>query len=249
MKKAILIFLAVLTVLYCKDSDKEQQEPVSNSNPIPMVEEKKDPKEIVKQIKKNFFETNEDVLYYLNYEEFPQLSIDKLKTWSIFRDRKAFALSAFDPQSQNDKEVTQSSQNVFSLGFEGEKDEQGYLNIRGETRLAGELKKVHCIEFTKEYTDCKFFFDNIVFDNSEYHPYDGSTNQVIIRSRNDIVFYVTVPQEGEYFPAFHWTGPAKSQVLNESFRRAYREYRKDPSAPPPSKYGYDEEKMKTWEQD
>lgn len=248
MKNALLLFLILSTVLYCKEKEIEQLGPSVNSKSALKAEEKKDPKEIIEQIKKNFFDPNEDILFQLKYEDFPEVNITKLKTWGIFRAEEGFSLHEFDHHSQKEKEVIQNSGTKFSLDFERERDQQGNYIVRGETRIVGELKKVHCVEFTREYTDCKFYFDNIVYDNSEFHPYDGSTNQVIVRCKNDVVCFVSVPQEREYFPAFLWTGPAKSQILNESFRRAYQEYRQDPTAPPPSKYGFDEEKMKAWEE-
>lgn len=249
MKKSLLFFLILSTILYCKEKDIEK-ETTLNTNPTPEVERKKDPKEIIQHLKKNFFDPNEDILFQLNYEDFPEISRSKLKSWGIFRAEGGFSLHAFDNQSQTEIAVTQNSGTKFRLNFDADRNNQTNLVIRGETLIVGPLKKTRCIEFTKEYTDCKLYFDNTVEHEGNIYPYESvDTNEVIVRCRNDVVCFVSVPQEREYFPAFLWTAPAKSPELNDSFRRAYREYRKDPTAPPPSEYGFDEEKMRAWEVD
>jgi hypothetical protein len=197
-------------------------------------------------MKKNFFHPNEDILFQLNYEGFPEISRSKLKTWGIFRDRNSFDLDAFDHQSQNGIEVVSQSGTWFGINFDKDRNNQTNLVIRGETLMVGPLKKTRCIEFTKEYTDCKFYFDNTVEHEGNIYPYESvDTNEVIVRCNNDVVCFVSVPQEREYFPAFVWVGDVS--LRHDSFRRAYREYRKDHTAPPPSKYGFDEEKMRAWE--
>ncbi|WP_411821838.1 hypothetical protein [Leptospira sp. 'Mane'] len=235
MKKFIMI-IAVISIILTNGCKKEEEVKGQTL---------REAKEIDPEKEKSIYYRNQSPKN--GYSKAGNISFIEFKnqlTYTNPNGNSYLGLQAFSGYSQKNDGKIQQSEVFFSISFDNITKPEIYYQ-EGTFRAIGYLQKIECIEFTDQFKDCKLYLKNNEVYDAEFKP----EGEVLLKVKNDSLYLIIPLTFGTSdFLAYRNENGATSPESFESFKKAYKEYRKDKFAPPLMKFDYKEEDMKIYEE-